>query len=111
MWKMNPSSHDQHTGVGPANGGKWDLQSCLIRSERIHWRRLDDEVVLLDLDSGIYSTLNAVGAIIWDRCDGTISVAEIIEEIASEFDVAEEVAQRDTLEFLHDLVERDFVLV
>ena len=110
MWNMSPSSHRQKSSGRSTENQGWGLNSCLRRAETVHWRRLDDEVVLLDLDSGVYSTLNAVGSVIWDRCDGTISVKEIVDEIVLEFEVVEQQAHDDTLEFLDDLIERGYLL-
>jgi hypothetical protein len=71
-------------------------------------RRIEDEVILVpirqnvaDLES-IY-TLNEVGAYIWEQIDGRRTAAEILPLMVGEFDVTEEEAQRDLVEFVEQL--------
>lgn len=54
-----------------------------------------------DLDS-IYR-LGPVSILIWKLLDGQTSAGQITQAVCAEFDVTEEEAQRDTLEFLADL--------
>jgi len=54
-----------------------------------------------DMDS-IYN-LNAVGMKIWGHLDGRTTVSQIARSIAEEFDVNEEQARMDTLEFIASL--------
>ena len=83
------------------------LQPC--RSEAVKWRILDEEGVLVHLESGTYFSLNPVGLFIWDRCSGDFTVAEIAAGITQEFDVSESVALRDLKAFLEALVEQDLI--
>lgn len=89
----------------------WGLHSCPLRSARINWRRVDDEVVLLDVDTGACTTLNAVAAILWDRCDGTSSLDEMIEEIVDEFGVPREQAETDVTDFISAMLGRGLLLL
>ena len=45
-------------------------------------------------------TLNKVGAYIWEKLDGTRSLAEIIALLLSHFEVTQEQAEQDLLEFI-----------
>lgn len=60
-----------------------------------------------DLDS-IY-TLNEVAARIWQLIDASVPVAQIIEVVAREFEVATEEARRDVLEFIESLEEAGLI--
>jgi hypothetical protein len=71
----------------------------------------DGEAVLLDIESGQYFALNAVGSRIWELCDGTTSIAGIVSVICDEFDVPEDVVTPDTLEILHELQNEKLVQV
>ena len=71
-------------------------------------RRIEDEVILVpirqnvaDLES-IY-TLNEVGAHIWEQIDGQRTTAEILALTVEEFEVSEEEAQKDLMEFIEQL--------
>jgi Coenzyme PQQ synthesis protein D (PqqD) len=60
-----------------------------------------------DLDS-IY-TLNEVGAAIWELIDGTTSVEGIVAAVAREFEVGNDLAKADVLEFVTSLAEAGLI--
>jgi hypothetical protein len=70
------------------------------RRERVLAEQVDGETVLLDLDSGMYFSLNDVGARIWELCDGTRTVGEIVASICEDYDAPEEVIRADVQELL-----------
>lgn len=53
--------------------------------------------------------LNDVGMAIWDLCDGTVPVYEIVEEVAGRFDVDEEQAQADVVGFMERLAKQGLI--
>jgi hypothetical protein len=54
-----------------------------------------------DLDA-IYN-LNEVGAFIWEQVDGRKSVAQVVESVCEEFEVAREQAEKETSAFIASL--------
>jgi hypothetical protein len=66
-------------------------------------RVVDAEAVLVLPARGEVKVLNEVGARIWELADGTRSVREIVQSIRDEYEVDQESAEADTLEFLNDL--------
>jgi pyrroloquinoline quinone biosynthesis protein D len=52
---------------------------------------MDDEVVILNRETGEVHRLNHTASYIWDLCDGTHTAQQIAEQLASAFD--EPVAQ------------------
>jgi hypothetical protein len=53
---------------------------------------MDGETVLLDLSNGRYYTLNRLGSVIWERCTGQSTMADIHRAICERFEVAPEQA-------------------
>lgn len=68
----------------------------------VHGSVLDGEMVLLNLTSGRYYTLNRVGTAVWQQCTGTRTLSEIGEVICARFDISWERACED----IHALVEQ-----
>ena len=66
---------------------------------------VDDEIVVLDLDGNQYFGLNEVAWLIWQAIDEQKSLAQIVEEIASEFEIDEDRARDDTMAFIEQLLE------
>ncbi len=79
------------------------LESFPLRGERILVQGASDKLVLLNLDSGEYFSLNEVGGKIWELCDGTRSVSEIVSAICQAYDAPAETVETDVLELLEEL--------
>ena len=79
------------------------------RREGIACQVVNGEAVLLDIERGEYFSLNSVGTRIWELCDGTRSVTEIVSVIGVEFDVTEDVVTADAQEILDELAKEKLV--
>ncbi len=66
-------------------------------------RQIGGETVILNLESGTYFGLDVVGARIWQLIAEGKSVAETRAVMLVEFDVAEDVLDRDLEKLLRDL--------
>jgi len=75
------------------------------QAENIVSREIAGETILVPIrgklaDMQNIFTLNKVGAYIWEKLDGTRSLAEIIALLLSHFEVNQEQAEQDLLEFI-----------
>jgi hypothetical protein len=62
----------------------------LSPSDHVFSREFDGELVLLDLDSGVYYGLDAVASDAWKRlCDAHKTVGEAAHEMLERYDVQE----------------------
>ncbi len=84
-------------------------KECFKRNERVTWRVLEGDCILLHLDSGIYYTLNDVGRFLWESFDGKKSLSEIRETILDRYDVTSEKVKGDLPELVEDLKKEDLV--
>ena len=79
--------------------------SALIqRAERQVSCPLRDEAAILNMATGAYYGLDAVGAMIWQRIERPTSFGEINAALLSEYDVAPECAKQDLDRFVQELV-------
>lgn len=65
--------------------------------------RIDDELVLVQVDRGTFHSLKTSGLAIWDLIDGTRDKSAIVEALAREFDVAREQCDAEVQRFLDQL--------
>jgi pyrroloquinoline quinone biosynthesis protein D len=65
---------------------------------------------VLLIHDGTMHQLNLVGGMIWERCDGTHSLAQIVSELAVEFTVGAEELRADVNAFVADLGQRGWLL-
>ena len=84
--------------------------AILSRRDGVVFRKASEELVLLDVESGQYYSVNEVGARAWDLCDGSRSVAEIIEIMCREYDAPEGTIRTDVTLLLQDLVSEDVLV-
>jgi Coenzyme PQQ synthesis protein D (PqqD) len=69
----------------------------------VFFQDLDEEVVLLNLSSGIYYGAGAVGARIWKLMLEGKSPEEIVAQVVCEYDTSVDQATADVTAFLGDL--------
>jgi coenzyme PQQ synthesis protein D (PqqD) len=74
-----------------------------VRGDRVAFTRAGDSAVLLDPSGGEYFSLSEVGARIWELCDGSATVDEIVERIADEYDAPLDTIRADTTRLLDEL--------
>jgi coenzyme PQQ biosynthesis protein PqqD len=80
------------------------------RVDRVLVQRTADSMVLLDPESGHYYRLDEVGARIWELCDGSRQVAEVVSAIHEEYEAPINTIEADVLELLGDLAREKLVV-
>jgi hypothetical protein len=80
------------------------------RQEQIIVQKGSQEVLLFNMDDGSYYALNEVGNRIWELCDGTHGMAEMVGMLAKEYDAPAETIEADILEVLEDLRTKNLVV-
>ena len=73
-------------------------------------RSAGDEMILLDLETGVYFTLNPVGAAIWKCLESGLEGAAILAAVVEQFEVDEQTAKSDIHEYISDLISEGLVL-
>lgn len=78
-------------------------------SEDVVWRNLQGESVLLDLKSGMYFGLDAVGTRIWTLLQAQHDLERVLQELLSEYQVSEETCARDLMNLVSAMAEKGLV--
>ena len=73
--------------------------------EHVLSRKLDDEMVLLNLDSGEYFGLNDTGTRVWELVADGRSRQEVADRLTDEFEVTAEVASNHVASLLGELLD------
>ena len=63
-----------------------------VRNAEVIAQRSGDSMVLFNMESGKYFSLNECGQRVWEACDGTRSETEIANLLIAEYDVPSHVA-------------------
>jgi len=80
------------------------------RQEQIIVQKGSGDVFLFNMEDGSYYALNEVGNRIWELCDGTNGVGQLVSTLAKEYDAPAEVIQTDILEVLKDLRSKNLIV-
>jgi hypothetical protein len=81
------------------------IDDRLAPSERVVIRELSGESVLLDLKSGLYFGLNAVGTRVWNLMAHGESLRAVTAALSAEFDAPAAVIEEELLRFSTELCE------
>ena len=81
----------------------------LCRNINIETAEMDDEVGMLNIDTGKYYVLDAVGRDIWDSLEDPISFEQLVDRLLTIYDVDRKTCEKDTLEFVNDLLENSLI--
>ena len=79
------------------------LASIVTINPEIAYRELDGEVVILNLETGVYFGLDAVGARTWKLIEDHGALGAVHAALHSEYDVPPSVLERDLLELVDQL--------
>lgn len=80
------------------------------KNERVPWRKIEEEAILVKVDSGEVIHLNEVATEIWQAIDGKENVSAIISHIHDTFEVKKEEAEKDALEFIRALADKKIIV-
>jgi hypothetical protein len=77
-----------------------NVPSHTIREENLSWREVDKEIIILDLGSSKYLSLNGTGALLWKRLAIGADDAELVDLLVDSFRIDRAVAENDVRAFL-----------
>ena len=85
------------------------------KKEEIISRKIAGEMLLVPVTGNLANmqrifSLSTVSGYIWEHIDGRKNVGEIAEEIMAVFDVGQQEAETDLLEFLDELLKNGLIL-
>lgn len=88
-----------------------DLTQKITFSQSVFAQEIDGEMVLLDMESENYFGLDEVGTSIWQAMQEKESLQEVFEVLMEQYEVEEEVLQKDLSDFVEKLLESGLVKV
>jgi hypothetical protein len=72
---------------------------------------LDNEAVILGIESGMYVGLNEMGTKIWSMLDEPVMVSGIIDSLVDLYDEKETVIADQVIEFLSELFDKSLIAI
>jgi len=72
---------------------------------------LEDTLALLNVNSGLYYTLDGAGTALIESCGAGATLQQVVQQICREYEVDEEEALADMIELAEDLLAEGLVVV
>lgn len=97
--------------TGDAAPAALTLAARVMPREGVLFQQLQEEAVLLNLDSGQYYGLDPVGTRIWNLLAEGKALPQVVSTIVAEYEVGSEQCEADLLKLLGDLEAQGLVAV
>jgi Coenzyme PQQ synthesis protein D (PqqD) len=98
------------TNDRPVEPGFAPDQRLGLDSERAVWREVGDEIVILDVPTATYLTLNSSAVTLWRHLEEGATPVELAAALVATYAIAEDKAAKDVQRFLGALRERSLIL-
>jgi len=85
-----------------------DDQYAIDSSEAV-WREVGDDVIILDVRTSTYLSLNGSGRLLWLALEGGAKLSDLVALLVDEFAIEESRAVEDVDAFLASLDERQLL--
>lgn len=86
-------------------------QTTLVQASGQLTSEIDNEIVLLNMETETYYSMDAVGTRIWQLLAQPHQVSQLCEQLQLEFGVDQATCERDVLEFVQRLANAQLVQI
>lgn len=83
--------------------------TILTRSDNVTFQLVDNEAILIRLDTGTYFSLNKIGTQFWEMLDGRQTIAQHAAAVADQYQVAVAMVTADFMELAAKLAAEKLV--
>jgi len=73
------------------------------RSSEVLVSEANGELVMMNIETGKYMSLNEVGSFIWKNLETPLDITEICDKVNSEYEVDKETCETEVISFLEAL--------
>ncbi len=85
--------------------------SIIQRNPDILASKLDEDYVMMDMESGRYIGTNPVAARIWELIEEPLSFEALIDALLKEYDISREQCIQDVSAFLKEALEQKLIIL
>lgn len=89
---------------------KYTHDSLLQRSGDIITSEADGEIVMMNIETGQYHSINEVGSDIWKMLESPIKLSDICKNLLADYDIDEKTCEDEVLKFVEHLSNEGLLL-
>ena len=90
---------------------KLSAHSVVHRDPDQEFSKIDEEVIMLNVNNGEYYALNDVASRIWEMIDTPLKVADLIAKLTEEYEIDKKTCNQDTLNCLEDFKNKSIIII
>jgi hypothetical protein len=79
------------------------IRKIRLRRERVEWREVDDELVVLDMEGSVYLSVNSSGKDLWAAVVAGATADDLAAILSGRYGRAPDDAQREVAAFVKSL--------
>jgi coenzyme PQQ synthesis protein D (PqqD) len=83
--------------------------SLCPNKEEVSAKIMDGEAIIINLSTGVYYSMDNVGAVIWEMIEGGFNLVECVAAILERYDVSRKEALADVKRLVEELVEENLI--
>ncbi|SMF92121.1 Coenzyme PQQ synthesis protein D (PqqD) [Paenibacillus uliginis N3/975] len=87
------------------------VDDLIVQSEGFLVSDMDGEKVMLSIENGKYYNLGQIGGRIWELVSSPVTIASMVEQLVSEYEIEPEVCEQQVQIFLKQLTAEGLVQV
>jgi hypothetical protein len=81
-----------------------------LKADDVVWREVGDELIVLELATSTYLTLNGTAKHLWLTLADGATFDELVDSLAGRYRISDEQARTDATSFLEALTARDLIV-
>lgn len=86
-----------------------ELSTIIARGEDYVFNEVDGELVMMNIETGSYASMNETGKSIWELLEEPKSIESVLTSLTEEYDISFEAAEKDVLPFIEQLLQQKIV--
>lgn len=81
-----------------------------INKDKVSWRKVNEDIIIIHLETTNYYSINKTGSIIWEMLSQKLySEAELIERVSKHYGVDSKTTGKDVQLYLQTMLEEDLI--
>ncbi len=88
-----------------------DRNNVLQQADSVTFEIVADEAILIDINTGIYFSLNEIGTEFWQMMDGSQTIEQQAATLAAKYEVEPEMVVSDLLELAEEMAKDNLITI
>jgi hypothetical protein len=84
-----------------------ELTQKIARSDNFVFNEVDGELVMMNIETGAYASLNETGKSIWTLLDAPKSLSEVVSSLVEEYEIDQATCEKEVLPFVENMLKSE----